>query len=301
MKWRKLGLIFAPTGRSSWMASHAACPVAEQLEDRRYRIYFSPRDRRNRSSIASLDIDIGKPNEVFNISSEPILQKGSADAFDATGVSVGCLVPLPNEHRLYYMGWQSLGPKLWRNEIGVCTRTGPDGAFIRRSSAPVMGVNPHDPYSLTYPWVHHDESGWRMWYGSHLTKADRRADIRHVLKMARSSDGISWQADDRIVIDLVGSDFAVTKPCVIRDPNRWRMWYSRCREDAYRIGYAESDDGYVWRCRDEDVGIHPSSNGWDQKSIEYGCVFDCRSDRYMLYCGFEYGRTGFGLAVLEQD
>jgi hypothetical protein len=33
--------------------------------------------------------------------------------------------------------------------------------------------------------------------------------------------------------------------------------------------------------------------------IEYPCVFDHKGARYMLYAGNGYGRTGFGLAVLE--
>jgi hypothetical protein len=33
----------------------------------------------------------------------------------------------------------------------------------------------------------------------------------------------------------------------------------------------------------------------------YPCVFDAAGGRYMLYNGDGHGRTGFGLAVLEQD
>jgi predicted GH43/DUF377 family glycosyl hydrolase len=140
-----------------------------------------------------------------------------------------------------------------------------------------------------------------MWYGSHVSVVERREDIRHVLKSARSTDGLNWTTTGDTVIDLVGSDFAVTKPCVLRDGDRWRMWYSRCRVDRYRMGYAESVDGETWVCRDDEVGIHPSQDSWDSHSVEYGCVFDCNGSRYMLYNGRDYGRTGFGLAVLEQD
>ncbi|MDR0233611.1 MAG: hypothetical protein LBI31_02235 [Zoogloeaceae bacterium] len=34
--------------------------------------------------------------------------------------------------------------------------------------------------------------------------------------------------------------------------------------------------------------------------IEYSIVFDHGRQRYMLYNGNGYGKTGFGLAVLEQ-
>ncbi len=34
--------------------------------------------------------------------------------------------------------------------------------------------------------------------------------------------------------------------------------------------------------------------------IEYPFVFDHKCNRYMLYNGNSYGKTGFGLAVLEK-
>lgn len=301
MRWCKLGQVFAPDGGVEWMTSHAACPATEQLDEHRFRIYFSPRDSCNRSAIACLEIDIRDPQKILRLSARPVLQFGRRGAFDDNGVSVGCLVPLPGELRLYYMGWNVNSGTIWRNSIGMCYRAGPTGEFRRWSEMPVLGRNPYDPQSLTYPWVHRDETGWRMWYGSHVALADRREDIRHVLKMAHSMDGISWTANSRIVIDLVGSDFAVTKPCVIRDSDRWRMWFSRCHGSEYRMGYAESADGESWRCHDAEVGIQPSADGWDSRSVEYGYIFDCGSDRYMLYNGRDYGRTGFGLAILEQD
>jgi len=35
--------------------------------------------------------------------------------------------------------------------------------------------------------------------------------------------------------------------------------------------------------------------------IEYPHVFDHKAKRYMLYNGNNYGKTGFGLAVLEDS
>ena len=77
------------------------------------------------------------------------------------------------------------------------------------------------------------------------------------------------------------------------------MWYSY-RGASYRIGYAESHDGRQWRRLDTRVGIDVSLAGWDSEMIEYPFVFDHKELRYMLYNGNGYGKTGFGLAVLEQ-
>ena len=40
-KWKKLGLIFNSNKESDWMYSHAMIPVAENIKDDIFRIYFS--------------------------------------------------------------------------------------------------------------------------------------------------------------------------------------------------------------------------------------------------------------------
>ncbi len=78
------------------------------------------------------------------------------------------------------------------------------------------------------------------------------------------------------------------------------MWYSY-RGHRYRIGYAESADGINWQRMDDAVGIDVSPTGWDSDMIEYPYVFDHGRRRYMLYNGDGYGKTGVGLAVLDQE
>jgi hypothetical protein len=76
------------------------------------------------------------------------------------------------------------------------------------------------------------------------------------------------------------------------------MWYSY-RGPSYRLGYAESADGLRWQRMDEAIGIAPSPSGWDSESMCYAQVFDHAGQRYMVYNGNGYGRSGFGLAVRE--
>jgi hypothetical protein len=47
-------------------------------------------------------------------------------------------------------------------------------------------------------------------------------------------------------------------------------------------------------------GINVSESGWDCEMIEYPYVFEDKDQRYMLYNGNGYGKTGIGLAVLEK-
>jgi hypothetical protein len=301
VKWRKLGPIFQPDGHYSWMRTHAANPVAEHRGADVFRIYFSSRDERNRSSVAWLEIDLRRPAQVLRLGERPVLEPGPAGAFDDSGVSMGCLVAHPGGARfLYYVGWHLETNVPWRNRIGLAVSRAGEAAF-EKSSAPVLDTSPVDPHSLSYPWVLAGERGWMMWYGSNLSWGPSKDDMTHVIKCAESRDGSAWTRDGSTALGVEGAgEFALSRPCVLKEKGRYKMWFSY-RGETYRIGYAESDDGRRWRRDDARAGITVSPSGWDSESIEYPHVFDHAGRRYMLYNGNGFGRTGFGLAVLDAD
>jgi predicted GH43/DUF377 family glycosyl hydrolase len=297
IKWEKLGRVFCPENNSAWMRTHAASPVAEHIGGDRFRVYFSCRDNINRSSIGYVEIDITRPDRILNLSADPVVSPGSAGLFDDSGASMGCIVQHGGKRYLYYLGW-NLGVTVpWRNSIGLAISDGPDGKFVKYSQAPIMDRSQADPYSISYPWIVRDERRWRMWYGSNLSWGPNQADMAHSIKYAESEDGIGWEREGAVAIGFKSPDeYAISKPCVVKDGALFRMWYS-FRGKAYRIGYAESVDGLHWTRLDEEAAIEVSASGWDSESIEYPCVFHHRGRAYMLYNGNGYGATGFGLAV----
>jgi len=138
-----------------------------------------------------------------------------------------------------------------------------------------------------------------MWYVSG-TGWENGPEPRHRyhLKYAESDDGVRWRRDGTVCIDYRDeSEYAIARPCVLRDGERYRMWFSS-RGDAYRLGYAESADGLEWERLDDQAGIEPSGSGWDSEMVEYPWVFDHGGERHMLYNGNGYGATGVGHAVL---
>jgi predicted GH43/DUF377 family glycosyl hydrolase len=300
MRWRKLGRLFAPDGSKPWMRSHAANPIAELIGDDRFRIYFSSRDGENRSSIAYVEIDLKTPTRILRESDTPVLSPGDLAMFDDSGVSIGCILPVGEKRYLYYMGWHLTVTVPWQNALGLAISDGPGQPFRRVSRFPVIELNEVDPYTISYPWVIHQNGKFRMWYGSNIAWGPRKADMRHLIKYAESDDGIQWTRKDIVAIDFAAADeYAICKPCVIKDAERHRMWFCS-RGSAYRICYAESSDGIVWTRMDGRVGIDVSEEGWDSEMIEYPCVFDHAGKRYMLYAGNGYGQTGFGLAILDE-
>lgn len=298
MKWTKLGRVYAPDGRLPWARAYAANPVAERIEGDLYRIYFSTRDEHNRSSIGYIEIDIKNPHKILREPEVPILSPGDLAMFDDSGVSIGCIVPVGNKRYLYYMGWHLTVTVPWQNAVGLAVSEAPAGPFVRYSRFPMVALNDVDPYTISYPWVAVGNGKFRMWYGSNIAWGAKKEDMRHLIKFAESDDGIQWTRRNSVAIDFSGpEEYAICKPCVRKDGDIYRMWFC-ARGKAYRIYYAESSDGVSWR-RAAAPDMDVSDSGWDSEMVEYPFVFDHNGERYMLYAGNSYGKTGFGIAVLR--
>ncbi len=299
MQWKKLGRVFVPDNHHPWMRTHAANTVVEHLNDDLFRVYFSCRNEDNQASVGSVDVDINSPLTVTLVSEKPVLVRGEPGLFDDSGVSLSCITKVNGIKFIYYLGW-NLGVTVpWRNSIGLAIYNEQTGQFDKYSKAPLLDRNEVDPYSISYPFVMKDGGLFRMWYGSNLSWGKDQKDMAHVIKYAESNDGISWKREGRIALEFKNNrEYAMSRPFVIKESGVYRMWYSY-RGDAYRIGYAESPDGLQWTRKDELAGIDVSSEGWDSESVEYPFLFDHKGRRYMLFNGYAYGKTGFGLAVLE--
>ncbi len=300
MRWIKRGLIFEPRGNLDWAVSHAAVPVADRVGEDIYRIYFSGRDTLNRSQIGFVEIDIKAPQSLRFITDEPALTVWSLGTFDDSGAMSSWIVNHDGKKYLYYIGW-NLGVTVpFRNSIGLAISQDGGRTFVKYSKGPILDRETHDPFFVGSSCVLIEDGTWRMWYLSCAgwELEDGRPKHRYHIKYAESGDGIRWKRSGVVCIDFKSRDeYAISRPCVIKEHDNYKMWYSY-RGKSYRIGYAESRDGLRWERRDEEVGIDVSESGWDSEMIEYPFVFDHDRERYMLYNGNGYGRTGIGLAVL---
>ena len=70
---------------------------------------------------------------------------------------------------------------------------------------------------------------------------------------------------------------------------------------GYKIGYATSKDLYTWERKDGEAGIEYSETGWDSTMHHYPHVFEVDGTYYMTFNGNEFGKYGFGLAILEDE
>src|SRR4051812_29965021 len=115
VNWKKLGQVFCPTENFDWMHSHASYPWAENISGDIFKIYFSTRDKNNRSSIGYIIINIQQPANVLEISSVPVLSPGEIGTFDDNGVSLSCFAHIDEKKVLYYLGWNVLVSVPWKN------------------------------------------------------------------------------------------------------------------------------------------------------------------------------------------
>ena len=294
MNWLKLGLLYNVKSNGSWRNSHAALPTPLHLKDDVYRIYYSTRDVLNHSHGSFVDIDI-LTNEIIYESSKPLLSPGSRGLFSDSGITLSCFIP--ENGVFYYMGWSLMQKVPFANHIGGARWD--NGILKPMSNMPLITKCEEEPYSFGYPWVLYRDGLYRVWYDSIMAwHGDTVNHYQCSLRCAESIDGINWTKNYVDCLDMRKGERCIARPMVIFEENRYKMWYSINFEGKYSIGYAESYDGINWIRKDNEVGITLSKEGWDSEEIEYPFVFDHKGERYMLYNGNQYGKTGFGIARL---
>lgn len=306
--WKKLGKVFEPENNFDWMLTHASVPFVGRISGNSIKVFFSSRNSNQESSIGSVEFDINTL-EVSNISKTPVLSKGELGCFDDSGVMGSCIINTGKIERMYYIGW-NLGVTVpFRNSIGIAESQDGGNTFEKPCAGPIIDRTKDEPHFVASNCVIYDEGLYKIWYLSctgWFHDESNRIMHRYHIKYAESSDGIEWCREGLVAIDFLDDyEYAISVPRVIKDPGGlYRMWFSsRATKEipTYRIRYAESSDGITWIRKDEEVGIDVSVDGWDSKMICYPFVFDHKDQRYMLYNGNGYGKTGFGLAVLESE
>ena len=304
LHWEKLGHLYANPGLHPKLASHAANPLAVQIEGDVYRVFFSARDADNRSSVGAVDIDI-VARRVVREHAEPALVHGPEGSYFGDGISIGNCYGAGGGRFILFMGWRNPPGGHWYGEVGRIVVADDLTLSVEDPDTPFMALDDTDPVSLSYPWVMEDGAGGHaMWYGSTVTWDSGAGEMVHVLNAANSPDGHAWRRTGLAVPFQLGVAQAFSKPAVLRNGDgSLDMWFSYrgTRERPYRIGRAVSGDGLAWRLVLDETGIDvsPDPDAWDSDMIEYPHVFEHAGARYMLYNGNGFGKTGFGLAVLR--
>jgi len=304
MIWRKAGLVFRPSGERWWARRYATIPTVEVLDSSTLRVYFAALDEHSYGRIGYVDLDARDPRRVLAESAEPVLDLGELGSFDDCGVNASCAITVAGQCYLYYIGWQRCARVPYMLFSGLAVSDDRQ-RFSRFARTPILDRTPAEPFSRSAPFVLAEDGGFRMWYWSCLHWSDERGGphYNNVIRHAVSADGVQWQSTEAVCLEpRWPHEYSLGRPWVIRAGDRYRMWFSiRSHDQAYRLGYAESADGYRWSRDDSAVGLARSASGWDSEMVCYPCVVDVAGRRYLFYNGNHHGASGFGYAVLEQE
>jgi hypothetical protein len=302
-RWQKLGLVFRPDPALPWQRSHAQMPTPLPLGGPRYRIYFAARDDRSRSHVGWFELDLDGPR-VVDRGEAPLLEPGGVGRHDGDGVIPASVVEDGDRLLLYTVGWNvGTPPPLFYASTGLAISEDGGRSFTRTGPGPLLDRSDHDPCLACTPHVLREGDRWRMWYVSGLAwdEIDGALKSLYHVKYAESGDGLAWRRDGVVALDnRLPQERNVTRAFVVRDGDRYRVWYSSDRGAGYRIGYAESGDGIAWERRDEDLaGLEPTPGDWDSDALAYPAVLRHDGRWFLLYNGNGFGRDGIGLATWE--
>lgn len=304
-KWKKLGLVFSPSGQAGWMNSHAQVP-APILIDGKLRIYFSSRPDPNLSLTTYLDLDPEDPTKVICLHEKPILELGKPGTFDEFGIMPSCAIEHNGLIYLYYSGWTRCTSVPYHNTTGLAVSEDGGRTFKKIGEGPVLERTIDEPYSATSPFVMCENGLWHMWYASGVNwvKINKKWEHVYTIKYAQSSNGIIWERKNITAIKQKNSLECTVRPSIIKYNGTYHMWFCyRGSEDfrngpqSYQIGYAESSDLREWQRNDTLSGITLSTYGEDSKMSAYPYVIKHRDKLLMFYNGNGFGKDGFMLQI----
>lgn len=303
MNWKKLGLVYNAAGESDWAFSHARIPTSIVLDQHRIRVYLGFLDRGQVGRIGFVDLDARDPQHVLRVSETPVLDIGRPGTFDDNGVQPSCVIAHQDKLLLYYTGWQ-LGVKVrYFMFDGLAISEDGGETFSRYSQAPVLDRSDHELFVRSIPHVLLDGDVWKMWYiaGDKWIEANGKQRPSYNMRYLESRDVFNWDKHGTVCMNPADDDeFGFGRPFVMKEGGTFKMWYSiRSKARGYRLGYAESPDGKAWIRKDDEVGIDVSESGWDSEMICFSSIQKTRSGTYMFYNGNNYGKTGFGVALLK--
>ena len=316
MKWSKLGKIFDPAEYvlPNRCVEFAQSPQALVLEDR-VRVYFSTRERdgvgKYLSHVAFVDFERNL-RRIIGVSKQPVIGLGELGCFDEHGIFPMNVLQDGEHVRAYTTGWNRKVSVSADASIGLAISYDNGLTFQRYGKGPLLSASLNEPFLVADAFVAR-YGDYHMWYiyGTKWQKLTDSEPPDRVYKIAHatSPDGVNWKRESRpIIVDRLNADECQALPTVIYLNGLYHMYFCYRQvhnfrdqsANAYRIGYAYSTDLVGWVRDDSLAGIDVSAQGWDSQMQCYPHVFLLDGEAYMLYNGNDFGRAGFGLAVLEE-
>jgi beta-1,2-mannobiose phosphorylase / 1,2-beta-oligomannan phosphorylase len=139
-----------------------------------------------------------------------------------------------------------------------------------------------------------EEDIYRMWFSWRPKKN---------IALVESKDGVQW-SKPMIVLgpnDKTDWEDDVNRPVVLKNGDRYQMWYTGQARGKSWIGYATSEDGKTWN-RMSDKPVLSAEKPWEKVAVM--CPHVLFDDKAKLYCmwysgGEQYEPNAIGYATSE--
>ena len=316
MRWKRLGKIFDPH-EVDWLEGQCGYAQSPQtlVFDNFVRIYFATRVRDESGAFLShiAFVDFAKDfSRVLGHSAAPVIELGKLGSFDEHGIFPMNPVRVGEKVYAFTTGWSRRKSVPVDASIGLAISANGGATFEKVGEGPVLGPSLVEPFLVGDAFVREFAGKFHMWYiygtrwirDAAAIQPDRIYKIGHAV----STNCVEWvRTNHSLIADRLDADECQALPTVLHRRGRYHMWF--CYRHAtnfrtapargYRIGYAYSEDLSSWTRDDNGAGIEVATDGWDSEMLCYPHVFECEGRTYLLYNGNEFGRSGFGLAVLE--
>jgi hypothetical protein len=111
---------------------------------------------------------------------------------------------------------------------------------------------------------------------------------------------LEFRSHGALCIEPAAGEYRIGRPRVWVNQRGHHMFFTYGTLDGdYLPGYAHSPDGREWRRDDARIGLSPSPEGWDSKSVCYLAPIAVDDRVYVFYNGNDMGRAGFGCAEVN--
>jgi hypothetical protein len=207
----------------------------------------------------------------------PVVTLGEGDAWDSHNIFAPMAVKHAGKYRLYYSAGPH-GPEKGTDytdyQIGLAVSD--DGLhFEKHPPNPLIPLGQRDNFHAK-PTILRDAEGqlllegglWKMWFNG-----NRANDVEY----ATSGDGITWRKHEG---NPVFRD--AYAPTVIRDGDRYRMWYTMGEYGAFRIGHAECPDGVQWTPAPGNPVMQPRLD-WEMGNVFYPFALKMAGEYVLFY------------------
>jgi hypothetical protein len=281
----------------------------------KFRMYYWASSPEKGNSICIAETPVDQLNQWKGIG--PALQKQPDIDYNHYGPGFPFVIPVDEKHWLmYFCGW---GKK--RADGVISNRTALTESFDSGITWKYYDKNPLIPLDKKYDqaatgscWVVRADNEFRMYYTAISKYFPKPQDVRTGhddripligIAYMTSPDGCTWTKplNDFLIKPRLHEtepfNYIVSKPCVVREPNGWRMWVSTFGT-AYRIRSLVSADGLHWTWIpsgiDGDLGTG-KPNEFDSHQRSYLCVIKHQNQYHGWYTGNRFGAQGMGYTV----